>query len=57
MEAWAKKPERIRQERDYGMELGLGIKFIYETKGVDAADGSPANCFALEVYGANPNTV
>lgn len=57
MQAWAKRPERIRQERDYAMELGLGIKFLYEVKGVDAADGSPANCFVLEVYGANPNTV
>ena len=57
MQAWAKRPERVRQERDYGMELGIGIKFIYEVKGVDAADGSPANCLLLEVYGANPNTI
>lgn len=57
LEAWAMPFTRIRQERDYGMELGLGGKWIYEAKGVANADGTLANCVALETYSANPNTV
>lgn len=57
LRAWAKRPERIRQERDYGMELGLGIKWIYENKGVANADGTLANAIVMEVYSPNPITV
>ncbi len=57
MRAWAKKPERIRQERDYAMELGLGIKFINGVKTVLNADSTAANAVVMETYSPNPNTV
>ena len=57
LRAWAMRPKRITQERDYGMEAGLGIKWVYGVKGVENADDTLANAVALEVYSANPNTV
>ena len=57
LEGWAMPVTRVRQERDYGMELGIGIKWIYGVKGVDNADNTLAHAVALESYSANPNTV
>lgn len=57
MRAWAQRPKRIRQEYDYEYEHGRGIDFIYEVKGVEAGDGTLANCVVMEVYSANPNTI
>lgn len=57
MRAWAQRPRRIRQDYDYEYENGRGIDFIYEVKGIEAADGNLANCVVMEVYSANPNTI
>lgn len=57
MQAWAQRPKRVAQEYDYGYEIGRGIDFIYEVKGVEAADATLANCLAMEVYSPNPSTV
>jgi len=57
LRAWALRPTRVRQERDYGMELGLGIKWIYENQSVLNADDGLANGFVLETYSPNPSTV
>lgn len=56
LEAWAMPVTRIRQERDYGMELGIGVKWIYEVKGVENADDTLANCVVMETTAPNPNT-
>lgn len=57
LEAWAMPVQRIRQERDYGMELGIGVKWMYEVKGVANADATLANAVAMETTSPNPNTV
>lgn len=57
MRAWAQRPKRIRQDYDYDYERGRGIDFIYEVKGIEAADGTLANAVVGEVYSPNPNTI
>ena len=57
LEAWAMPVQRIRQERDYGMELGIGIKWMYEVKGVQNADATLANCVAMETTSSNALTL
>lgn len=57
LEAWAMPMTRIRQGRDYEFELGIGVKWIYEVKGVENSDGTLGNAVALEAYSSNPNTV
>lgn len=54
---WGKNPEPIKQERDYGMELGVGIKWFYGLKTVVNSDSTAANAVILEVTSPNPNTI
>lgn len=57
MRAWAQRPQRIKQDYDYDYERGRGIDFIYEVKGIEAADGTLANCVVGEFYSPNPSTI
>lgn len=57
LRAWAQRPRRIRQERDYQFEQGLGLEWIYENKGVENADNTLANAIVMETYSPNPNTI
>lgn len=57
MQAWAQKPQRIKQDYDFDYERGRGIDFIYEVKGIEAGDATLANCVVGEVYSPNPNTI
>ena len=57
LRAWAQKPKRITQDRDYQFEMGIGIQWIYENKAVLNADANPANYLILETYSPNPSTI
>ncbi len=57
MRAWALRPRRVSQERDYGMEAGLGIEFIYGVESVQNSDDTVANAVVMQTYSPNPNTV
>lgn len=57
MRAWALRPRRITQERDYAMESGLGIEFIYGVESVQNSDDTVANAVVMSTYSPNPNTV
>ena len=57
LRGWSMKPERIRQERDYGFEDGVGIKWMYGLESVQWGDSTVANGVVLETYSSNPNTV
>mgnify|MGYP001611152258 FL=1 len=54
--AWALKPRRIHQERDYGFEKGMGIQWIYGLLSTQWSDATVANAVVLETYSTNPNT-
>ena len=56
MRAWALKPRRKHQERDYGFEQGIGIQWIYGLESVQWSDATVANAVVLETYSASPNT-
>jgi N4-gp56 family major capsid protein len=57
MRAWALKPRRKRQERDYEFERGMAIQWIYGLESVQWSDSTVANAVALETYSANPSTI
>lgn len=57
MRAWALKPRRKHQERDYGFERGMAIQWIYGLESVQWSDSTVANAVVLETYSPNANTV
>lgn len=57
MRAWAMRPKRIQQKRDYDFEHGIGIEWIYGLESVQWGDDTVANAVVLETYSANPSTV
>lgn len=57
MRAWALKPRRKHQERDYEFERGLAIQWIYGLESVQWSDSTVANAVVMETYSANPSTV
>lgn len=57
MRAWALKPRRKHQERDYEFERGIAIQWIYGLESVQWSDSTVANAVAMETYSTNPSTV
>ena len=57
MRAWALKPRRKHQERDYEFERGMAIQWIYGLESVQWSDATVANAVVMETYSANPSTV
>lgn len=57
MRAWALKPRRKSQERDYQFEQGMAIQWIYGLQSVQWSDSTVANAVVMETYSANPSTV
>ena len=57
MRAWALRPRRKHQERDYEFEKGMAIQWIYGLESVQWSDSTVANAVVMETYSTNPSTV
>ena len=57
MRAWALRPRRKHQERDYEFEQGIAIQWIYGLVSKQWSDSTVANAVVMETYSTNPSTV
>ena len=57
MRAWGHNVENISQFRDYGEELGLGLRYINGVKGTENVDGALRSAIVMETYSPATSTI